>query len=1374
MNNRMLAGAPTAEPGEPGPARPGPGHVALFAAVYVGAAALGQFLVLDPGLNRAIWPPSGLYLAVLVLSRQRDWPWLVTAALFADTAMELWLLNFSAAVGPCLALSHTLGAVLGAVLVRWCCGTPFRFEGLRDLLGLALLGAVLSAAVSATLCATTMEAFGVQSFVRAWPLWWVGNAAGVLIAAPLMIAVLQGRTAWPEMNRMRWAEAAALVTTLVALTHYVFSGQFPLPFIIMPPMLWAAARFRMPGMALATTVLTVMVVNYTAAGHGLFAGPRFTPESRALLVQSFLGIVAASALVVVALDNQHTAALRALRLAHDELIERSVALRDSEERLQLARRAAGLGIYDLDFVTGALRWDDRVRELWGVPSDAVITHEMSWASIHEEDRDRVRAALAAARDRASDGRYYVEYRVINRVDGVTRWVAAVGQTFFENGRAVRLVGTVQDITSRKEAEVALRDSEERLRLAAQAAEFGTYDYDFLRRRTIWSPELFALTGLPQSAEVDQEALLRLVHPGDRQRLLQAIERAADPAGPGQHDLEFRILREDGEVQWHRDVGRTIFAGEGGARRPVRVIGTVQDITMHKAAEAALANANAELEARVAERTAALRASEARLRSLVELSSDWYWQQDENFRFVNLSDMVLEKTGLHAATHNGKARWELPVIGVSAAQWEAHRALLERHEKFRDLEFCRVNDLGETIWISTSGDPIFDESGRFTGYRGVGRNITERKRADEELARAKERLELALQASSEMIFESDLLTDMVYLYGSPNRGGPRSVAVIPLAETHAAVHPEDLPRVRRGAQEFRSGTTSEVSYEYRLRLPSGEWSWRLLRGRVVQRDPVTGRALRAAGTSVDITARKKIEEALRESEERLRLAAQATGFGTYDYDPHGPVLVWSAEYYRIVGLPEAAGIDEERAARLVHPDDRERVARATKRMLDPAEPELQDLEYRIARADGQTRWLRDTYRVLASGAGAARRVVRVVGTVQDITVRRQAEEAQAALAQVQRMEAIGQLAGGLAHDMNNLLTVVLGNLELAQPLVQDEKVGQSLRRALDATEMGANLTGRLLTFARQGRLAPTLLHINERVRNMVELLQRTLGAPVTLTTRLAPELWRTQVDPSEIESAILNLALNARDAMPHGGSLVVATSNISLDAAAAAREPGAAPGDYVRLTVTDTGCGMTRDVLARAVEPFFTTKEVGKGTGLGLSSAYGFAKQSGGFLLIDSEVGKGTSVSIYLPRAAAAAGGETHAARSAEAVPLGDGELVIVVEDDDQVREVTLNRMEGLGYSVLPAKTGAEAIELLKSGEPAALVLSDVVMPGSLSGYDVASWVRRERPDVKVLLTSGFSEKMRQDDDETIRRLKVLGKPYSRAQLGVAVRDALAG
>jgi CheY-like chemotaxis protein len=211
-----------------------------------------------------------------------------------------------------------------------------------------------------------------------------------------------------------------------------------------------------------------------------------------------------------------------------------------------------------------------------------------------------------------------------------------------------------------------------------------------------------------------------------------------------------------------------------------------------------------------------------------------------------------------------------------------------------------------------------------------------------------------------------------------------------------------------------------------------------------------------------------------------------------------------------------------------------------------------------------------------------------------------------------------------------------------------------------------------------------------------------------------------------------------------------------------------------MTVTDTGCGMTKDVLARAVEPFFTTKEIGKGTGLGLSGAYGFARQSGGFLLIDSKVDQGTTVSVYLPRATAGAGTEGRERPSAsDDIPMGDGELVIVVEDDAKVREVTLNRMEGLGYSVLPAKTGAEAIELLKSGEPAALVLSDVVMPGGLSGYDVASWVRRERPEVKILLTSGFSERMRQDD-EAIRRLTVLSKPYSRAQLGVAVRAALAG
>ena len=378
-----------------------------------------------------------------------------------------------------------------------------------------------------------------------------------------------------------------------------------------------------------------------------------------------------------------------------------------------------------------------------------------------------------------------------------------------------------------------------------------------------------------------------------------------------------------------------------------------------------------------------------------------------------------------------------------------------------------------------------------------------------------------------------------------------------------------------------------------------------------------------------------------------------------------------------------------------------------------------------------------------------------------------EDAQAALIQSQRMEAFGQLTGGVAHDFNNLLTIVTGNLELLGDATQTEAARVLLKRAVDAADMGAALTKRLLTFARRRRLSPQVLDLNELVLGLIEILKGTIGEPITLTTMLAGNLWKTRVDASEVENALLNLAINARDAMPNGGALVIETRNAKeLPFDGAGR-------DYILVSVSDTGQGMPPEVVERAFEPFFSTKEPGRGTGLGLSTVYGFAEQSGGHATIASEVGKGTTVNLYLPRADVGAG--PAAPEAADAVPLSaENEVVLVVEDNAEVRELTLQRVEGLGYVALEAESGLAAIALLEGGEHIDLVLSDIVMAGGMSGYDVARWIRKYAPDVKVVLTTGYAAEEASHDANTLDTTPILRKPYKRAELAVVLNSALRG
>ena len=383
-----------------------------------------------------------------------------------------------------------------------------------------------------------------------------------------------------------------------------------------------------------------------------------------------------------------------------------------------------------------------------------------------------------------------------------------------------------------------------------------------------------------------------------------------------------------------------------------------------------------------------------------------------------------------------------------------------------------------------------------------------------------------------------------------------------------------------------------------------------------------------------------------------------------------------------------------------------------------------------------------------------------------------DQMQAALVKSQRLEAVGQLTGGVAHDFNNLLTVISGNLELLQARLAEPKSAEFVRRAMEASDMAARLTSRLLVFARQSRLDPVVLNLNGQVLNMTELLKRTLDEHIALVTRLAPDLWATRADPSEIENAVLNLAINARDAMPKGGRLVIQTENTTIDEATARMEAGQKAGEFVRLSVTDTGHGMPPEVLARAFEPFFTTKQGGRGTGLGLSTIYGFVQQSGGWAQIYSEVGEGTTVNIYLPRAD---GMDTLRSSNAEAGEVSyaeNAQSILVVEDNEAVREVALQRLEGLGYVVQEAVNGAQAIAILEQDGGIDLVFSDVVMTAGLSGYDLAAWVARNRPHCKILLTSGFAAEALVAKPGNGPGLRVLRKPYNRADLSQAIRRVL--
>lgn len=388
-----------------------------------------------------------------------------------------------------------------------------------------------------------------------------------------------------------------------------------------------------------------------------------------------------------------------------------------------------------------------------------------------------------------------------------------------------------------------------------------------------------------------------------------------------------------------------------------------------------------------------------------------------------------------------------------------------------------------------------------------------------------------------------------------------------------------------------------------------------------------------------------------------------------------------------------------------------------------------------------------------------------------------ESAEAQLRQAQKMEAVGQLTGGVAHDFNNLLTVIVGNLGMARRRLGedgDNRVVQAIAGALEGARRAAALTQRLLAFSRQQPLAPEPVDANRLVSGMSDLLRRTLGEDVAIETVLAGGLWRAQADPNQLENALLNLAVNARDAMPKGGKLTIETSNTYLDEAYAVSRQEVCSGQYVAICVSDTGMGMSPDVVAKVFEPFFTTKPIGKGTGLGLSQVYGFAKQSGGHVAIYSELGQGTTVKLYLPRLRQAVIESTpSAAKPSElSLPAGRGETVLVVEDDQMVRDFAVAALEEAGYQVVAAPEGPSGLALLDAHPEVALLFTDVVLTGSMNGREVADAAGARRPDLKVLFTTGYTRNAIIHHGQLDDGIHFLGKPYTATALTTKVRELL--
>jgi PAS domain S-box-containing protein len=549
---------------------------------------------------------------------------------------------------------------------------------------------------------------------------------------------------------------------------------------------------------------------------------------------------------------------------------------------------------------------------------------------------------------------------------------------------------------------------------------------------------------------------------------------------------------------------------------------------------------------------------------------------------------------------------------------------------------------------------------------------------------------------------------------------------------------------------------EANHETEVQLADG--SWVLMSDRRMRNGGI-------AGLRTDITALKAAQAALRASEARLDRAQEMAGIGSWELDVRTGERIWSKEMYRIRGI---MGADQDPTLRglerFTHNEDRNRFRDWLDRLLAGDAPG--PIEYRIRRPDGQLRTVRAEGRGLADTTGA---IVTVEGTLRDVTEQRRTEEL---LQQAQKMETVGQLTGGLAHDFNNILSAVIGNLDLASArLPPGAQASGYCKLALDAALSGAELVKRLLAFSRRQPLRPVPIQVDGAIAGIMPMVRRTLGEPIRVDVRSAPLLWPALADTAQLESAILNLVVNARDAMPQGGTLTIEAENLTIESEQTTAAGKLAAGDYVMMAVHDTGTGMTREQLARAFEPFFTTKPPGSGSGLGLSMVFGTMQQLGGSVDITSEIGVGTTVRLYLPRA----GGERERPRPHRVAPAPDptgDERILMVEDNAGIRDVGSEMLTRLGYEVIVVASGDEAMQRVRDGLRFDLLFTDVVMPGTLDGIALAQALRARDPSVRVVFTSGFANPEALEQRSHIPGSELLPKPYRQSDLARMVRSVL--
>lgn len=674
----------------------------------------------------------------------------------------------------------------------------------------------------------------------------------------------------------------------------------------------------------------------------------------------------------------------------------------------------------------------------------------------------------------------------------------------------------------------------------------------------------------------------------------------------------------------------------------------------------------------------------------------------------------------------------------------------------DVEYrIRRADTGELRVVARKAEYETDDSGTPIRLVGAIQDVTERRRIQVALEKSEAQFSALAQNMPNQVWTAradgnlDWFNEQVYRYSGARRGTLHGTGWTVL------VHPDDLPNaIARWEAALASGKTYEV--EFRLRDAGGHYRWHL--SRAVPLKDRRGAITAWVGTNTDIEAQKQAEAAYAQDRDRLWTISRDL---MLICDFNGTITAVNPTAERLLGWQETEMVGRA-LSDFLHPDDLDTTATEASKLASGSTAFAFENRYRTKQGD---------YRLLAWTAVPDGGRIHAIG--RDITEQRATEEA---LRQSQKMEAVGQLTGGIAHDFNNLLQGISGSLDILENRVAHGRT-DDLDRWISGAKTSANraaaLTHRLLAFSRRQPLDPRPVRANPLIASMEDMVRRTVGEKIALNLALAEGLWLTRCDPNQLESAILNLVINARDAMPDGGTLTIETCNADLDPQKASGDRDIEPGRYVCIAVTDTGIGMSKDTLARVFEPFFTTKPIGQGTGLGLSMIYGFTRQSEGYTRITSEEGRGTTIKLYLPRYEGEE--ETEDAESGHSHIPGSnaGEVVLVVEDEPVVRGLIVEVLGELGYRAIEANDGPKGLEILQSKRQIDLLITDIGLPG-LNGRQIAETARLTRPGLKVLFMTGYAENASLASGFLQPGMAMITKPFAMEVLATRIRDIIEG